>query len=137
VATNFITGSCTASAIACAPRKSFLVLDGDRSRIVTTGLQLLAQVLRADTGSLFANQARRLCGEPRSDLAAWPRLTSHDRAASIEADDRKRGLAHIDADRGIVAIDLLDRAVLHLTRARSRASFAGGQQHSGTIPLDC
>jgi len=77
VATNFIVGRCTASAIASASRKSFFlpfvirahVFRGHQSRIVTERLQPAAQVMCADTG-LHADQARRHCGEPHFDLAA-------------------------------------------------------------------
>jgi len=65
VAANFIVGRCTASAVASASRKTFLPFcytrahtSRDQSRIVTVGLQLVAQVMCADTG-LHADQARR------------------------------------------------------------------------------
>jgi hypothetical protein len=53
----------------------------------------------ADTG-LHADQAWRHCQEPRFDLPAWPPLSQHDCAASIEADNVERILADIDAHRG-------------------------------------
>jgi len=74
VATNFIVGRCTASAIASASRKSFFCPCYTRPRrhqprIVTVPLQPAAQVMRADTG-FHADQARRHVGNPHFDLAA-------------------------------------------------------------------
>jgi len=82
--------------------ESILALDlfpRHQSRTVTVGLQLAAQVMRANAG-FHANQARRHCGEPRFDLAAGPLLRQHDRAASIEADEVERILANVDAHGG-------------------------------------
>src|SRR5881392_3339379 len=85
VATNFIVGRCTASAIASASLKSFFcpLLQGadifgrHQPGIVTKRSEFAAQVMCADAG-FHADQARRYIGEPRLHLATRPFLPQRD-----------------------------------------------------------
>jgi hypothetical protein len=53
--------------------------------VATKGLELAAQVVRADAG-FHADQAGRQVGESCLDLAARPPLPQHHRATVIQAD---------------------------------------------------
>ena len=106
VATNFIVGRCTASAIASASRKSFFcpfdrVARTSRHQpgIVTKRHKPATEMMRADAG-FHADQARRYISKPRFHLATRPLLPQHDRAALIKANDVEGVLANIDADYG-------------------------------------
>src|SRR6201999_3569017 len=105
VATNFIVGRCTASAIASASLKSFFcpfaigadIFGRHQPGIVTKQCEFAAQVMCADTG-FHADQARRYIGETRFHLTTRPLLPQHDSAARILAHDVERVLSDIDAD---------------------------------------
>ena len=75
VATNFIVGRCTASAIASA-------LCRHQPGIVAKCLKLAAEMMCTNT-SLHADQARRHVGQPCLDLATRPLLAQNDRATAI------------------------------------------------------
>src|SRR5262249_18929356 len=81
VATNFIVGRCTASAIASAS-------------------------LCADAG-LHADETGRQIGEPCFHLAARPLLAQDARTTPIETHGVKLGLADIDTDHGDSSIELV------------------------------
>src|SRR5215467_6777397 len=70
VATNFMVGRCTASAIASVSRKSsFCPFEYGRTHLAgICGRVAVAQMMRADA-DLHANQARRQVGKSRLDLA--------------------------------------------------------------------
>src|SRR5690348_17069173 len=105
VATNFIVGRCTASAIASASLKSD-IFGRHQPGIVTKRCEVAAQVIGADAG-FHTDQARRYIGEPRFHLATRPLLPQHDGAARIVAHDVERILTKIDADHGHRAIKCL------------------------------
>src|SRR5450432_934922 len=117
VATNFIVGRCTASAIASASLKSFFcplladIFGRHQPGIVTKRCEFAAQVMCADAG-FHADQARRYIGEPRFHLATRPLLPQHDGAARIVAHDVERVLADIDADHGDRGIGCLRHGLL-------------------------
>jgi hypothetical protein len=79
-----------------------------------------------------------IVGEPRFDLAARPLLANDDRAASIEANCVERILANMMPIVAMVAIDLLDMAVLDLTLAPSQHySPVGGARPDDSITGPC
>src|SRR5579859_6524054 len=88
VATNFIVGRCTASAIASASRKSFFCpfeyghtyFAGINRASWPEALQLATEMMRTDTG-LHTDQARRQVGKSGLHLATRPLLTQNDGAA--------------------------------------------------------
>src|SRR5262249_17306213 len=114
VATNFMVGRCTASAIASTSRKSFFcpllygahVFCRHQAGIVAKRLQFATEMMGTDAG-LHADQAGRQVGEPRFHLAARPLLPQHDCAALVVAHDVERVLADIDADHGDCAVELV------------------------------
>jgi hypothetical protein len=62
-------------------------------------------------------------------------LSQHDGTAPIEADNVERFLPISMPMVAMVAIDLLDMAVLRLTLAPSKHHSPVGQEHGRTIPL--
>src|SRR5262245_54986277 len=84
VATNFIVGRCTASAIASVSRKVVLLALGiaahvprrHQPRIVAQRLKLATKVMRTDAG-LHADKTRWHVGKPCLHLAARPLLAKH------------------------------------------------------------
>src|SRR5260370_39547819 len=141
VATNFIVGRCTASAIASASLKSFFcpLLWGGHiwpasTCIVTKRCEFAAQVMCADAG-FDADQARRYIGEPRVHLATRPLLPQHDGAARIVAHDVERVLANIDADHGDRGIEYLRHGVLLVFGAPCQLRLLAVPDGGPTIPL--
>src|ERR1700682_2913877 len=123
VATNFIVGRCTASAIASASLKSFFCP-------FAYGRTYFAGISRASWPSAFrrrlrwwaptglhTDQAGREVGKPRLDLTTRPLLAQHHRTALVMADDVERVLADIDADHGEGGGGFSGHGVLHLVAA--------------------
>src|SRR5215510_9117348 len=142
VATNFIVGRCTASAIASASRKSFFcppriwahVFRRHQPSGVAKRCEFAAQVMRANTG-FHANQARRNVRQPCFHLATRPLLPQHDRTALIETNNVERVLADIDADHGNRSVKLLRHGVLLVFGAPCQLRLLAGPEHGRTIPL--
>ena len=110
-ATKRMVGRCTASAIASASRKSFLlplryldIAGRHQSGIVAEGLEPPAQVVGADAG-LHPDQAGRQVGELGFELPARQLPAQDDGAALIEADEVEGVLADVDAEDGDGVVD--------------------------------
>jgi hypothetical protein len=133
VATNFIVGGCSASAIASASRKSFFlalgigphILGRHQPGIVPKRLQPTAKMIHPNTG-FHADQARRHITGLRPGCA-----TTSAEARSHHADrayDVKRVLTDIDADHYDCAAGFPRHGVLLFSAPSQFQSLAGLEQ---------
>ena len=144
MATNFMVGRSTASAIASASREVVLLslrirpdIPGrHQPRIVAERLDLPTQVMRPHA-RLYADEARQHVGEPSVDLAARQLLAQDDGAHLVEANEVERVLADVDADcrNGFKAGGLAWHGMLLVLAAPCQLRRWAGQEHGGSIPL--
>jgi hypothetical protein len=139
MATNFIVGRSTASAIASASRKSFFcpfeygrTYRADQPRIVAECLELPTQVMRPDA-CLHAVEATRHVGEPNVGLVARQLLAQNDSAHFVEADEVERVLiTDVDAD---CPTRFKAGGLGRVLAAPCHLCGWAGQEHGGSIPL--
>src|SRR5262245_17643671 len=95
MATNFMVGRSTASAIASASRRSFFC-PFEYGRTYRAGINRASWL--GHDARLHADEAGRHVREPSLDLAARKLLAQNNRASPVEADEVERVLADVDAD---------------------------------------
>src|SRR5262249_31905635 len=143
MATNFMVGRNTASAIASASRKvvfrPFRISPPHRGRhhppIGAVPLKLPPQVMPPNPRP-HADEAGRRIREPSLDLAARKLLAQNDRAIPVETDEVERVLADVDADccNGFKATGVVWHGMLLILYPRTSYAAGWGRGAAGGSP---